>query len=116
VLLFRYSALTFNGHRIHYDRRYVMEVEGYQGLIVHAPLIVTLLVDLLRRNMPRAAIGSFEFRAVKPLFDTSPFHICGQPQADGKTVRLWARDAEGFLAIDMTVSLALFTDPAPIQP
>ena len=116
VLLFRDSALTFNGHRIHYDRRYVTEVEGYQGLIVHAPLIVTLLVDLLRRNMPRAAIGSFEFRAVKPLFDTSPFHICGQPQADGKTVRLWARDAEGFLAIDMTVSLALFTDPAPIQP
>jgi 3-methylfumaryl-CoA hydratase len=52
VLLFRYSALTFNGHRIHYDRRYVTEVEGYPGLIVHGPLIATLLVDLLRRNLP----------------------------------------------------------------
>src|SRR5665647_1448780 len=52
VLLFRYSALTFNGHRIHYDRRYVTEVEGYPGLIVHGPLIATLLVDLVRRNAP----------------------------------------------------------------
>ena len=50
VLLFRYSALTFNGHRIHYDRRYVTEVEGYPGLIVHGPLLATLLLDLLRRN------------------------------------------------------------------
>jgi 3-methylfumaryl-CoA hydratase len=52
VLLFRYSALTFNGHRIHYDRRYVTAVEGYPGLIVHGPLIATLLLDLLRRNAP----------------------------------------------------------------
>ena len=49
VMLFRYSALTFNGHRIHYDRSYVTEVEGYPGLIVHGPLIATLLLDLLRR-------------------------------------------------------------------
>jgi 3-methylfumaryl-CoA hydratase len=53
VLLFRYSALTFNGHRIHYDRRYVTEVEGYPGLVVHGPLIATLLLDLLRRQCPR---------------------------------------------------------------
>ena len=52
VLLFRYSALTFNGHRIHYDRRYVTEVEGYPGLVVHGPLLATLLLDLLRRNCP----------------------------------------------------------------
>ena len=52
MLLFRYSALTFNGHRIHYDRRYVTEVEGYPGLIVHGPLIATLLLDLLRRQLP----------------------------------------------------------------
>ena len=55
VLLFRYSALTFNGHRIHYDRRYVTEVEGYPGLVVHGPLIATLLLDLLRREQPQAA-------------------------------------------------------------
>ena len=54
VLLFRYSALTFNGHRIHYDRRYVTEVEGYPGLVVHGPLIATLLLDLLRRERPQA--------------------------------------------------------------
>ena len=52
VLLFRYSALTFNGHRIHYDRRYVTEVEGYPGLVVHGPLLATLLLDLLRREQP----------------------------------------------------------------
>ena len=55
MLLFRYSALTFNGHRIHYDRRYVTEVEGYPGLIVHGPLIATLLLDLLRREHARRA-------------------------------------------------------------
>jgi hypothetical protein len=62
VLLFRYSALTFNGHRIHYDRRYVTEVEGYPGLIVHGPLIATMLVDLLRRNMAGAHIGTIAMR------------------------------------------------------
>jgi 3-methylfumaryl-CoA hydratase len=63
VLLFRYSALTFNSHRIHYDRRYVTEVEGYPGLVVHGPLIATLLLDLVRREMPEADVERFEFRA-----------------------------------------------------
>ena len=58
VLLFRYSALTFNGHRIHYDRKYVTEVEGYPGLIVHGPLIATLLMDLLRRKLPEADVAT----------------------------------------------------------
>jgi acyl dehydratase len=66
VLLFRYSALTFNGHRIHYDRKYVTEVEGYPGLIVHGPLIATLLMDLLRRQMPQAGVAAFRFKAVRP--------------------------------------------------
>ena len=69
VLLFRYSALTFNGHRIHYDRRYVTEVEGYPGLIVHGPLIATLLLDLLRHQLPDAQVARYEFRAVRPVFD-----------------------------------------------
>lgn len=105
VLLFRYSALTFNGHRIHYDRRYVTEVEGYPGLVVHGPLIATLLVDLLRRNAPDAAIASFTFRAVSPLFDTAPFTVCGQPDDNGKTVHLWAKNPQGGLAMDATVVL-----------
>jgi 3-methylfumaryl-CoA hydratase len=106
VLLFRYSALSFNGHRIHYDRRYVTEVEGYPGLIVHGPLIATLLVDLLRRNLPGATIAAFAFRALKPVFDIAPFFVCGRPEADGRAVRLWARDSENDLAMDMQVTLA----------
>ena len=106
VLLFRYSALTFNGHRIHYDRRYATEVEGYPGLVVHGPLIATLLLDLLRRNLPTAAIAAFEFKALQPLFDIAPFSVHGQPEADGKTVRLWARDAEGWLAMSASARLA----------
>ena len=106
VLLFRYSALTFNGHRIHYDRRYVTEVEGYPGLIVHGPLIATLLVDLLRREKPDAALARFEFRAVRPTFDTTPFRLQGRPDGDGKTFRLWGEDAEGWLTMQATATLA----------
>jgi 3-methylfumaryl-CoA hydratase len=105
VLLFRFSALTFNGHRIHYDRRYVTQVEGYPGLIVHGPLIATLLLDLLRHQLPDADVARYEFRAVRPMFDIHPFFVCGEPQADGRTFRLWARDHEGFLAMDATAVL-----------
>jgi 3-methylfumaryl-CoA hydratase len=106
VLLFRYSALTFNGHRIHYDRRYVTEVEGYPGLVVHGPLIATLLLDLLHRHMPDASVAAFQFRAVKPLFDIASFFVCGRPEPDGKTIRLWARDRDGALTMDATATLA----------
>lgn len=98
VLLFRYSALTFNAHRIHYDRDYATAVEGYPGLVVHGPLIATLLVDLLRRQHPRARLTHFSFAAVRPLFDGQPFAVCGQDGDDG-TARLWARDHDGALAM-----------------
>lgn len=104
VLLFRYSALTFNAHRIHYDRRYATEVGGYPGLVVHGPLIVTLLLDLMRRNLPGATIQGFSFRAVSPLFDTEPFAVCGKPEGDGKTVSLWAKDGTGRLATRATAT------------
>ena len=106
VLLFRYSALTFNGHRIHYDRKYVTETEGYPGLIVHGPLIATLLMDLLRRQRPEAKVLRFEFKAVRPTFDIHPFSVHGQPSPDGKTVHLWGRDHEGWLTMDATATLA----------
>jgi 3-methylfumaryl-CoA hydratase len=102
VWLFRFSALTFNGHRIHYDRRYVTGVEGYPGLVVHGPLIATLLVDLLRWQLPEARMARFEFRAVRPTFDLDPFFVCGDPQPDGKVFRLWAKDHEGWLTMDAT--------------
>ena len=105
VLLFRYSALTFNGHRIHYDRTYVTQEEGYPGLIVHGPLIATLLVDLLRRNMPDAVLTDFSFKAIRPTFDLHPFTVLGQPQEDGKTVKLWAHDHEGWLTMQGTATI-----------
>jgi 3-methylfumaryl-CoA hydratase len=105
VLLFRYSALTFNGHRIHYDRKYVTEVEGYPGLIVHGPLIATLLMDLVRRHAPDRDVATFCFKAVRPTFDLNPFRVNGQLQDDGKTVKLWAQDHEGWLTMDATATL-----------
>ena len=106
VLLFRYSALTFNGHRIHYDRRYVTQVEGYPGLVVHGPLIATLLLDLLQQHLPAAMVERFSFRAVSPLFDVAPFAVCGRPE--GKSVKLWAKSTTGGLAMeaDAVISLA----------
>lgn len=106
VLLFRYSALTFNGHRIHYDRRYVTEVEGYPGLIVHGPLIATLLVDLARRQRPGAQFRSFGFKAIRPTFDLHPFSVHGHPTADGQGAQLWARDHEGWLTMSAEAQFA----------
>jgi 3-methylfumaryl-CoA hydratase len=103
VLLFRYSALTFNGHRIHYDRRYVTEVEGYPGLVVHGPLIATLLMDLLHRHVPQAEVAAFRFKAVRPTFDLQPFRINGQREGD--KVHLWAQDHEGWLTMDALATL-----------
>ena len=106
VLLFRYSALTFNGHRIHYDRQYVTQVEGYPGLIVHGPLIATLLLDLLRRQLPGARLVAFDFKALRPTFDLHPFRVHGKPREDGRTIDLWAQDHDGFLTMQATVTVA----------
>ena len=103
VLLFRYSALTFNGHRIHYDRRYVTEVEGYPGLIVHGPLIATLLLDLLQRHAPGAQVASFKFKVERPTFDLHPLRLNGQ--RNGNTVKLWAQDHQGWLTMDAVAAL-----------
>jgi 3-methylfumaryl-CoA hydratase len=105
VLLFRYSALTFNGHRIHYDYPYVTQQEGYPDLVVHGPLIATLLVDLLHRELPHAPLRRFEFRAVRPTFANHSFTVCGKPSDDGKTVELWAKDHDGYLTMRATATL-----------
>lgn len=104
VLLFRYSALTFNGHRIHYDREYVTQVEGYPGLVVHGPLIATLLVDLLRREHPRSRVRFFEFRAMSPLFDIHRFQLCGRDEGSGRHA-LWAMNHEGGLAMQASATV-----------
>ncbi len=96
VQLFRYSALTFNGHRIHYDRDYCREVEGYPGLVFHGPLTGTLLADLAARRGGRA-LKTFSFRAVSPLFDSPAFIIDGKSEGEG--AQLWAETPEGNLAM-----------------
>ena len=104
VLLFRYSALTFNGHRIHYDRPYAMGQESYPGLVVHGPLIATLLIDQLRRVYPELVVASYEFKAVSPLFDTAAFEVCGR--LDGDLASLWARGPDGHLAMQASASVS----------
>lgn len=93
LLLFRYSALTYNGHRIHYDRAYCREVEGYPGLVVHGPLTATLLADLALRHGGGRSLAAFDFRAVAPLFDHQAFTLQGRP--DGGAAELWAGRGDG---------------------
>jgi 3-methylfumaryl-CoA hydratase len=101
VLLFRYSAVTFNAHRIHYDRPYATQVEHYPGLVVHGPLIATLLLDLVHRSLPAARVRRFSFRAVSPLFDLTRFFVCGKLVAsESGAVQLWAQDEAGMLAVE----------------
>jgi 3-methylfumaryl-CoA hydratase len=91
VLLFRYSALTMNGHRIHYDRPYAMGEESYPALVVHGPLQATLLIQLAARNLG-APITGFDFRGQQPAFDGAPLYVCGEPSADG--ANLWTQQGE----------------------
>lgn len=104
VLLFRYSALTFNGHRIHYDRRYCLDVEGYPGLVVHGPFLATLLMELARQHNPDRAVHTFSFRSMRPVFDIHEFETCGSPERDSKSAQLWVRDHEGSLAMQASVT------------
>lgn len=97
VLLFRFSALTSNGHRIHYDVPYAQDEEGYPGLVVHGPLISTLLQGLAGRVRPEKRLSRFDFRAVSPLFVDSPF-VIEAGEAEGG-LRLWAKNSTGALAM-----------------
>jgi 3-methylfumaryl-CoA hydratase len=106
VLLFRYSALTFNSHRIHYDKPYVIGVEGYPGLVVHGPMIATLLLDLVRRMRPDSHVAEFAFKAMRPCFAGNALHLCGKASADGKTVELWSKDHEGWLGMTARATFA----------
>jgi 3-methylfumaryl-CoA hydratase len=99
VMLFRYSALTFNGHRIHYDRPYAVDVEGYPALVVQGPLQAMLLVDLLRCQAPRARLRSFHFQALRPCFDGRALRLNGRPAAEGRGIGLWTEDHEGRLCM-----------------
>ena len=103
VLLFRFSAATFNSHRIHYDRAYAEGVEGYPGLVVHGPLIAIRLLEALHAQTGYAPLVAFRFRALRPLFDTAPFSVCGR--IDGAVAELWAEAHDG--GVPMTASATL---------
>jgi 3-methylfumaryl-CoA hydratase len=94
TLLFRFSALTYNAHRIHYDREYATHVEGYSGLVVHGPLQAIFLAELCRRHAPDRTVTSFRFRAVRPAFDGSPLRFVGQYDSESH-VKLAAIDHGG---------------------
>ena len=103
VLLFRYSALTSNGHRIHYDQPYATGEEGYRDLVVHGPLIATLLQGFAVKCRPQETLSGFEFRGMAPLFVDRPFRLEAKPDGDGG-LDVWARGPDGELAMKATAS------------
>jgi 3-methylfumaryl-CoA hydratase len=103
TLLFRYSALTFNGHRIHYDQAYAREAEGYPDLVVHGPLTATLLQQFALEHGAGRALARFDFRGVTPLFIGRAFRLEGRQVEDG-TLAVWARGPDGELAMSATAA------------
>lgn len=103
VLLFRFSALTYNCHRIHYDRTYAVNEEFYPALVVHGPLLATLLLDHVAANVKDKRVGKYSFRAVRPTFDNAPFTVSGKREGD--QVTLWTTDAEGYMGMTAKVVL-----------
>jgi 3-methylfumaryl-CoA hydratase len=101
TLLFRFSALTYNAHRIHYDRDFARDVEGYPGLVVHGPLQAMLLIDLYQRQHRGAPIARFTCRAQRPLFEGAPFALRGRETEDGAV--LWTEDAQGYVCMEASV-------------
>jgi 3-methylfumaryl-CoA hydratase len=104
ILLFRFSALTFNSHRIHYDLEWATKTEGYPALVVHGPLTQTLLIDFARDHAGGRAVTRFTTQARAPLFDGAPFELRGRPAATGCEV--WAVTPEGTVAMSAQAELA----------
>jgi 3-methylfumaryl-CoA hydratase len=105
VALFRFSALTGNPHRIHYDRPYAMEVEGYPGLVVHGPFTQACLTNFVRDQNPGRSIRTFSMRARAPLFDTAPFDLVGRPTEGGAACEAWAVAPGATIAMQASATL-----------
>lgn len=103
VLLFRYSALTYNAHRIHYDRNYAVNQEHYPGLVVHGPLLATLLAEQVSRHFPGVSVRHFIFRAIRPAFEGEQLRLCGR--RDGDQIELWTVNQAGFVTMQATATL-----------
>jgi 3-methylfumaryl-CoA hydratase len=99
-LLFRFSAIRFNSHRIHYDRDYVTKVEKLPGLVVQSSLISQLLIEMCRHELPARHLNQFDFQNLRSVYDSGgKFSLAGKPSADGREATLWAMDGEGKLAM-----------------
>ncbi len=105
-LLFRFSAIRFNSHRIHYDRDYVTKVEKLPGLVVQSSLISQLMIEMCRKELPARRLASFDFKSFRQIYDTGSFTIAGNPAADGREAALWALDGDGRLAMTATAKFA----------
>lgn len=104
VTLFRFSAIRFNSHRIHYDRQYATEVEGHPGLIVQGTMINFLMVEMARQGVPGKTLTALDFRIHKPVFDTAPFTIRGATTGTGAV--LWVLDGDGVVSMTAAASYA----------
>ncbi len=105
VLLFRYSALTFNSHRIHYDRDYAIDSEGYEGLVVHGPLLATQLIEFAQKhNEKKQRLVGFTFRAMRPVSDKHNYKLC-IGEIEGSSLPLWIENHEGAVAMKATAIL-----------
>jgi 3-methylfumaryl-CoA hydratase len=105
VVLFRFSAITFNPHRIHYDRPYATGIEGYPALVVHGPFTQLCLTDFIRDQNPGRTIHTFSMRARAPLFDTATFDLVGQPIDGGRACEAWAVTPAGTIAMQASATL-----------
>jgi 3-methylfumaryl-CoA hydratase len=106
-LLFRFSAIRFNSHRIHYDRDYVTKIEKLPGLVVQSSLISQLLMEMCRREQPERRMANFDFQNLRSVYDTGgKFTIAGVPSDGGREARLWAIDGTGKLAMVATAKCA----------
>ena len=105
-LLFRFSAIRFNSHRIHYDRDYVTKVEKLPGLVVQSSLVSQLLIEMCRRELPTRKLKSFDFKSSRQIYDTGSFTLAGAPSADGHEATLWALDKDGNLSMTATAKFA----------
>jgi len=106
-LLFRFSAIRFNSHRIHYDRDYVTKVEKLPGLVVQSSLISQLLMEMCRRELPAKRMTNFDFQNLRSVYDIDgKVTLCGKPSNDGREATLWALDGKGNLAMLVTAKFA----------
>ncbi|NQV55162.1 MAG: MaoC family dehydratase N-terminal domain-containing protein [Rhodospirillales bacterium] len=106
VMLFRFSACTFNPHRIHYDHPYVTGVENYPGLIVHGPFTAVWLLELARDFAPDKTLATFNMQARAPIYADQPFTLMGEPSADGASCQLWAVNKDGMIAMKASADFA----------